>query len=93
MADKILATFRIEPEKWELFKALATSNGSTASAAFLQFVDSCLDANEIPSASSAHISPSRIEALIDKRIENSLAVSLTEVRSQLEELRGKSKAR
>ncbi|MEH2402260.1 hypothetical protein [Nostoc sp.] len=105
MADKVLATFRIEPEKWELFKALATSNGSTASAAFLQFVDNCLDANEILSASSAHISTSSIEALIDKRIEDSiealidkhieksLAVSLTEVRSQLEELRGKSKAR
>ncbi|MEH1889547.1 MAG: hypothetical protein V7K92_08815 [Nostoc sp.] len=105
MADKILATFRIEPEKWELFKALATSNGSTASAAFLQFVDNCLDAKKIPSASSAHISSDSIEALIDKRIEdsiealidkrieNSLAASLGEVRSQLEELRGKLKAR
>ncbi|MBN3875148.1 MULTISPECIES: hypothetical protein [unclassified Nostoc] len=88
MADKILATFRIDPDKWESFKALTTSNGSTASAVLLQFVDNCLDANQIPSK-SAHASLDNIEALIDKRIEESLA----EVRSQLEELRGKSKAR
>ncbi|MEH2399670.1 hypothetical protein [Nostoc sp.] len=108
MSDKTLATFRIEPQEWESFKALATSNGSTASAVLLQIIRNCLDANQIPSASSDHISLDSIETLIDKRIEDSLGsietlidkriedslvVSLTEVRSQLEELRGKLKAR
>jgi hypothetical protein len=100
MADKTLATFRIEPKKWELFKALATSNDSTASAVLLQFIDSCLDAKQILSTSStfnANSSLDDIEALIDKRIEDSLAAGLNELRSQLEaqleELRGKLIAR
>ncbi|MEH2279092.1 MAG: hypothetical protein V7K40_30990 [Nostoc sp.] len=100
MADKILATFRIEPEKWELFKALATSNNSTASAVLLQVVNDCLDNNQIPSTSGNHAGLDKVEVLIDKRIEESLdkvkvlidehieknlAASLGEVRSQLEE--------
>ena len=107
MADKTLATFRIEPEEWESFKALATSNDSTASATLLQFIKSCLDAKQILSTSSTfntNHSLDSIEALMDKRIKGSLdniealmdkriEESLAEVRSQLEELRGKSKAR
>ncbi|WP_138496968.1 hypothetical protein [Nostoc sp. PA-18-2419] len=79
MADKTLATFRIEPEKWESFKALATSNDSTASAVLLQFIDNCLDAKKILSTSStlnANYSLDNIEVLIDKRIEEILTPSL-----------------
>ncbi|MEH1786453.1 MAG: hypothetical protein V7L23_12915 [Nostoc sp.] len=101
MADKILGTFRIEPDKWESFKALATSNGSTASAVIVQFIDNCLDTRQIPSTYGDHSSLGKVEALIDKRIEESLAISISELRSQLEtqlearleELRGKLKAR
>ncbi|MEH2047521.1 GIY-YIG nuclease family protein [Nostoc sp.] len=101
-----LATFRIEPEKWKAFKSLATNQGTNASAVLNEFIDKCLAERRIPSDVSTLVGDDSnlinlidkriedsIEALIDKRIENSLAVSLGEVRSQLEELRGKSKAR
>jgi hypothetical protein len=87
MADKILATFRIDPDKWESFKELSANNGSSASAVILQFINNCLDTKQTPS--SAHVSLDSLEFLIDKRIEASLA----EVRSQLDELRGKLQAR
>ncbi|MEH2282786.1 MAG: hypothetical protein V7K90_15895 [Nostoc sp.] len=126
MADKTLATFRIEPEEWESFKALATGSNSTASAILLRFIKSCLDAKQILSTSSTlntnysldsiealvdkriklsidsiealvdkriEVNLDNIEVLIDKRIEASLAEVRSQLEAQLEELRGKSKAR
>lgn len=97
MAEKTLGTFRIEPEKWERFKALASSSGTSASAVILQFIDNCLDSNNILSTTEGNANLDNLESLIDARIDASLATRLDEMRSQfeaqLEELRGKSKAR
>ena len=104
MTDKVLATFRIESEKWESFKALATSNGSNASAILTQFIETCLDTNQLPSQTSATQSPSnndnhldKLEEMIDKRIDTRLEELRSQLEkqflAQLEQLQGKSKAR
>ncbi|MEH2214662.1 hypothetical protein [Nostoc sp.] len=85
-----LATFRIEPEKWEAFKSLVTNQGTSASAVLDEFIDKCLAERRIASDVSTPVGDnSNLINFIDKRIEE----SLVEVRSQLEELRGKLKAR
>lgn len=84
MPDKSLATFRIEPEKWEAFKALATSNGSNASAVLIDFIETCLATNRIhieSSASTTNFNLDDINVLIDKRIKH----HLSKVRFELEE--------
>lgn len=104
MKDKVLATFRLEPEKWESFKALAASHDSNASAILIQFIETCLDTNQLPSQTPPTQTPStdtthldNLEEMIDKRIDkrlDELRLQLEQqFQTQLEELRGKSKAR
>lgn len=72
MADKTLATFRIEPEKWEKFKTLASSIDSTASAVLLQFIDSCLDANQISVPNTPIVALEELHKVIDNRLDIAL---------------------
>ncbi|AFY51376.1 MULTISPECIES: hypothetical protein [Nostocaceae] len=117
MADKTLATFRIDSEEWESFKNLASSESSNASALLTEFVRWYLAGNRFNTPTShtpTHLDTSleqridnieqrldkvttnnldNIDEFIDKRIEDNLATRLDKLQSQLEELRGKSKAR
>jgi len=86
MAEKTLATFRIDPQQWEAFKNLASESGSNASALLLEFVRSTLSSNQI-STSPHSSSPTHLDDKIE-RIDSQLG----ELRSQMEELRGKLKA-
>jgi hypothetical protein len=45
MSDRILATFRVDPDKWQAFKGKAKTEGSNASAVLIQFVTAYLDGN------------------------------------------------
>lgn len=102
MADKTLATFRIDPEEWEAFKNAATSQGSNASALLTEFVRWYLAGNRLDVATvptPSHLDTSlqqrldTIEQSLDELIDKRIEARLDAVRSQLEELRGKLKAR
>jgi len=43
MTDKTLATFRVEAEQWQAFKAKAAEDGKNATALLLQWVSMYLD--------------------------------------------------
>lgn len=103
MKEKILATFRLDPDKWEAFKTLASEENSNATNMLLDFIDWCLDGNRIskgkPKTTKAQPRPDnldeRIEALVNERIAylaNGLNERLSAVYTELEELRGKLRA-
>lgn len=111
MADKTLATFRIDPQEWETFKNTASAEGTNASAVFTEFVRWYNSGNRL--GNSTAFADTNLDKTIDKRldiIEQRLddrglkpeiikeqleehSATLNELRSQLEELRGKSIAR
>lgn len=108
MADKTLATFRIDPQEWEAFKNMAAASGSNASAVLTEFVRSYL----APNSQSPHLDnldtaiDERLDKVLDDRglkpeiikeqleqhtayLASGLNATMSELRSQLEELRGK----
>jgi hypothetical protein len=122
MADKTLATFRLDPALWEAFKNMAAASGSNASAVLTEFVRSYLapqPVNEsaapvpntqlpIPNSQSAYLD--NLDGIIDERLDNrglkpetikeqleehtsaiatGLNAQISELKEQLEELRGK----
>ena len=68
MSDRILATFRVDPDKWQTFKGKAKAEGSNASAVLIQFVTTYLDGNI-----DSNIDKSNIDRGLDERIENAIA--------------------
>lgn len=87
MADKILATFRIDPSEWEAFKNAATASGTNASALLIEFVrtyphksvesppkttDSHLDTTENNCIDDSSPRLDSIEARLDKIEDSSL---------------------
>jgi hypothetical protein len=66
MSDKVLATFRIDPDKWEAFKALASERGNNASAMLVEFVEDCVGGNTRPAQTTD--TNSKIDERIDERI-------------------------
>lgn len=116
MADKTLATFRIDPQEWEAFKNMAVASGSNASAVLTEFVRSYLAPNSqspTPNPQPLHLDTAideRLDKVLDDRglkpeiikeqleqhtayLASGLNATISELRSQLEELRGKLKAR
>lgn len=94
MKDKTLATFRIEPEQWEAFKEMASSKGTNASAVLNELVSWYLAGNQVDSSdSNLDRNIDDIDDEIDKRIDEKLDKKLETLQAQLEELRGKLKAR
>lgn len=69
MRNPILATFRIDPEKWQAFKGKAKGDGTNASAVLIQLVTAYLDGNidRILDKSAS------LDNNLDKRIENAIA--------------------
>lgn len=105
MKDKTLATFRIEPEQWEAFKEMAANKGTNASAVLNELVSWYLAGNDV-NTSSDHLDrdidnianeiDKRIDEKlgdIDERIYKRLEEKLEAQQAQIEELRGKLKAR
>jgi antitoxin component of RelBE/YafQ-DinJ toxin-antitoxin module len=74
-----LATFRVEPELWEAFKAQARKNGLTASDVLNDFVQ-----NYVSSGTIAE--PSQLDNL-DVRIEEKVIESLAPIQQELAELK------
>ena len=87
MKEKILATFRTDPDKWETFKTQASEDNSSATSVLLDFIDWYLDGNRIQKGKSKTVKTQqsrldnldeRIEALITERIEATLKERLQE---------------
>ncbi|MBD1930433.1 MULTISPECIES: hypothetical protein [Cyanophyceae] len=76
-----LATFRIEPELWEEFKAQARRNGKTASDALTDFVQSYVEAGDMPAVPSLQLDD--IESRLDEKVTEAIAP----IRQELAELR------
>jgi hypothetical protein len=143
MADKTLATFRIDPQEWEAFKNAASVEGTNASAVFTEFVRWYNSGNRLGTSTAptpinldtslVHrldnieqrldtVTTNNLDKVIDEHLENcidkalddrglkpeiikgqleehtaylatGLNATISELRLQLEELRGKSKAR
>lgn len=106
-ADKTLATFRIDPLVWEAFKNMAAASGSNASAILTEFVRSYVAPNsQSPTPNPQPLHLDNLDGIIDERLDKrglkpeiikeqleEHTATLNELRSQLEELRGKSVAR
>ncbi len=75
-----LATFRVEPELWEAFKAQSRKSGKTASDVLNEFVQ-----NYVSSAIAFTETPQldNLEARIDERVIEAIAP----IKQELEELR------
>lgn len=96
--DKTLATFRINPKQWEAFKAMASGEGSNASAILNDFVGWYLAGNRINQldnnldlnldAINEKIDK-RIDEMLDNKLDTHIDKKLDEVLNELEELRGK----
>jgi hypothetical protein len=122
MADKTLATFRLDPALWSAFKNMAAASGSNASAVLTEFVRSYLAPQPInestapipnpqpPTPNSQPLHLDNLDTVIDERLDKVLddrglkpeiialqleehTATLNELHKQLEELRGKLKAR
>lgn len=75
MADKILATFRIDPEEWEDFKNQASADGFTASSVLVDLVRWYVRGNRISNqGGGTGLNLDKIKdylyTLIDKKLEN-----------------------
>jgi hypothetical protein len=69
--EKILATFKIDPDDWERFKQIANERGESASALLVEFVHWCLQGNQLPTTAAVenpHNLDKLIEEILDKRI-------------------------
>ncbi len=63
MSDKVLATFRIDPDEWEEFKSKASQNSTNASAMLLKLVRSYLAGNPL-----SNTEPDTVPNNIDERL-------------------------
>jgi hypothetical protein len=90
-----LATFRIEPELWEAFKAQARKDGKTASDVLIDFVQSYVRGEASPASSAEARDTDNLESRIDEKVGEAIApirAELAELRAALEEQqRGKSR--
>lgn len=77
-----LATFRIEPDLWEEFKAQARRNGKTASDALTDFVQNYVTAGDVPTAAFP-VELDNIESRLDEKVTEAIAP----IRQELAELR------
>ncbi|MFE1746010.1 hypothetical protein [Coleofasciculus sp. H7-2] len=76
-----LATFRVEPELWEEFKAQARRNGKTASDALTEFVQGYVSAGDTSPVSNLQLDD------IDLHLEEKLNEAIAPIRQELAELK------
>jgi hypothetical protein len=93
-----LATFRIEPELWESFKAQARKNGKTASDVLIDFVQSYVEGGGVigramPKAIASTETPQldNLDSHIDERVAEAIGKAMPKaiapLQRQLDELR------
>jgi hypothetical protein len=82
-----LATFRVEPELWDAFKAQARKNGKTASDVLNEFVQSYVKAG-IPVSNAPRLDTDNLDSHIDEKIAP-LRAELDEIKAALAQLPGK----
>jgi predicted DNA-binding protein len=78
-----LATFRVEPELWEAFKAQARKDGRTASEVLNEFVQSYIQTRVITSTEVAQPVLDNLESRIDEKVVEAIAP----LRAELEEIK------
>jgi hypothetical protein len=83
-----LATFRVEPELWEAFKAQARKNGKTASDVLNEFVQSYVKVEGIPASGEQPLGTDNLDSRIDEKIAP-LRAQLDEIKAALAQLPGK----
>ncbi|MFB2920177.1 MULTISPECIES: hypothetical protein [Aerosakkonema] len=82
MAAKKLATFRIDPNKWQAFQQWAKRSGTNASALLTEYIDGCLD-----------IPPTRVSRFsIDRNNDVSLEQRMDELEQRLKDLQSSMEA-
>jgi hypothetical protein len=72
MNKSVLATFRVDEEKWKRFQQLAKESGYSASALLVGFIDKSIDSG----VESPPLQPNIIDTNIDKIIESYLEKNL-----------------
>lgn len=93
-----LATFWVDKQNWKSFKELCRSQGTTASEVLREFVESVANSGSIPDFNKPlDTCLTEDDELLDKRItekvEERIEEKLKALEVQIEELRGKLKAR
>lgn len=86
-----LATFRVEPELWEAFKAQSRKNGKTASDVLNEFVQSYVS-GAVASVETPQLD--NLESRIDERVIEAIAPirqELDQIKAALAQLPGKQK--
>jgi len=94
MADKTLATFRIDPDLWEQFKTQAANNGTNASAALIKFCRDYANGVYIQSSrqsldeieASIYTNSENLDERIDKRVLDAVADARTDLTRQTNHL-------
>jgi len=70
MADSKLATFKIDPDLWDEFKGKAGNASEVLKAFIEQYVSGNIDLDLSSSTVTQHELNQRIEAALDKRLED-----------------------
>ncbi len=83
-----LATFRVEPELWEAFKAQARKNGKTASDVLNEFVQTY--AGDISVSDTQRLGTDNLDSRIDEKIAP-IRAELNEIKAALAKQPGKPK--
>lgn len=78
-----LATFRVEPELWEAFKAQARKDGRTASEVLNEFVQTYIQTRAITPTEASQPMLDNLETRIDEKVVEALAP----IRAELQELK------
>jgi predicted DNA-binding protein len=79
-----LATFRVEPELWEAFKAQARKDGRTASEVLNEFVQSYIQTRVI--TSTTEVAQPVLDNL-ESRIDEKVVEAIAPLRAELEEIK------
>ncbi len=68
-----LATFRIEPNLWEAFKAQARKNGKTASDVLIDFVQTYVEGGSAITPTETPLQIDNLELCIDEKVVQAIA--------------------
>ena len=82
MVDKTLATFKVDPAQWELFKARCAELDSNATKTILNLIDGFLDGRI---SLAPNIQESDIK-LIDERLDERIGLAIAPLKAQMEEV-------
>lgn len=90
MTEKTLATFRVDAEQWQAFKAKAAENGVNATSLFLQWIEMYLDGNLDSTSQRIDGTAQRIDNNLDSVlscIDERLDSAISPLQQQIDQLR------